>query len=1030
MKAFQMKTEFWIALGLHMRSLCGRLVLIALLALSSSSIGAEGLAPVRLVPREPMPIGLYGVPVGAERSFSVDVPVETRHIRKAWLDLIVDDIDETKEAILTLNDKTVIPVVGSVLGEAGHQGRLAVPVEALIAGRNTFTFTFADNLAGTTGGYIITDASLVLAVPREHAPKKQARKIVPLESERIFPAGDFPLDLRQGKPGDAVTLTFDLPDPAGVREAYLDLLAGDVDDPKEVSITLNDETPVATPRGLVGPRTGHAGRVALPTSSLRSGKNSVRLSFSSDGDGALKGFRIDDASLVLFRKKTRPGQALSDGLVLNYDFTAGSLPDEKGFVRDLSGKGGDGVVRPAKGSTQKMFSGVAAEGEEYRVAVKSGGDPARLGELQLLGRSWIDVPAGDLIRAIGNNGTVEVILRPIKGGVQEVLGFGSVSGGEYRHLGLHLLFNWRAGVDRIYCDMRADNIGAFYNRSVHKDTAPIPADLTPHQLVYQVRDGVGRFFHNGIPYEIQNTMGSSETGSLFAWIVDKGQSKANLRMSIGARLHPGGASLGFLGGLSAVRIYNRTLSTEEMRTNYRATVGADAPTPKSYRRWAEATAWQRPKVWLPREDRPVTKRTRPMLTATTIDFFDTPYTTKKPWTDDQTEALVKRVADAGFDIFYLRLGNGVAYWPSTSQDMYHKDNFTEGPTAVHVSARTMNALESFVKWCHHYNLKAFYWQTIYDDEITLRRNAPGTKEEKELGEYPMLSRFCRENPHMQWEHRDTWKDPDRGKQGYVHPGERRYWGGCLSYLYPEARAYRVNMCREYVEKYNVDGVAFSIRSHSVFGGTTWQKLIDRYGFNQPIVDEYKRLYGVDIRTQPFDRTKWAEIRGEGVTQLVREVHAYMKSAGKEFHMMANPGPGRGLDDMYYLKIGQAPMFWGKIDMDYAAWAKEGIMDTLMLHGTASEGYPSPWAAEVAHIRKILDGTGVPIIFFYRFYGGSRVPWDACRTDLAQLYNDDNLDGLNLYETDNIFPGGGPSRIYSGKLVPYLKELFTGKAPSE
>ena len=1019
-----------------MRSHCIRVGSTALAALvclapfSPASAAAADLASVRLLPRESLPLRLYDVPVGTEKSLSIDVPVELAHIRDAWLDLIVDDIDESKEAILMLNAETPIPVVGGILGESGHQGRLAVPVAGLVAGRNTFTFMFADNLGGTTGGYFITDASLVLAVPREHAPTKEARLIVPLESERIFPAAGLPVDLTEAKPGDGATLAFEVADLGGVREAFLDLLAGHIDDPREVRICLNDGPELEVPPAMAGPRTGHGGRIALSMDSLKPGRNTVRLSFADDEGGAWTGFRIDDAALVLFRERTQPGQVVAQELLLNYDFTAGSRPDERGIVRDLSGRGLDGVIRPAAGGTKRAFTGIATEDDDYRFTTGPGGEPARLTELQPMGRSWIDVPVDDRLRAVAETGTIEVILRPLKQGVQEILGFGSISGGETRHLGLHLRFDWRNPVRRIYCDMRAVDTGPFYQPSVHKDTVPVPADPVPHQLVYQMRDGVGRFFHNGIPYEIQNTTGSSETGSLFAWIVGKGKGKADLRMSIGALLHPGGASLGYLGGLSAVRIYDRALSPDEMRRNYRATTGADAPTPESHRRWAEATAWQRPKVWLPREDRPVTRRSRPMLTATTIDFFDTPHVTKRPWTDAETGVLVKRVADAGFDILYLRLGNGVAYWPAESQDMYHRHNFGKEADAVHVTTRTMDSLASFVKWCRRYGLRVFYWQTIYDDEITLQHNPPGSKEEAELGEYPMLSRFCRENPHMQWEHRDTWKDPEKGKQGYVRPGERRYWGGCLSYLYPQARAYRVNMCREYVEKYDVDGVCFSIRSHSVFGGGAWKELIDLYGFNQPIVDEYKRLYGVDIRTQPFDRAKWAKIRGEGVTQLVRETYAYMESAGKEFHMMANPGPGRGLDDMWYLKHGQAPMFWGKIDMDYAAWAKQGLMHAFMLYGTSAEGYPAEWVSEVEHVREALAPTGVPIIFFYRLLGGGRVPWAACRTDLIQLYNDDNLDGLNLYETDNIFPGGGPSRIYSGKMVPFLKDLFSRSVPPE
>ena len=39
-------------------------------------------------------------------------------------------------------------------------------------------------------------------------------------------------------------------------------------------------------------------------------------------------------------------QVVTDGLVLHYDFTGDSVPDEQGVIRDLSGNGLDAVIRP------------------------------------------------------------------------------------------------------------------------------------------------------------------------------------------------------------------------------------------------------------------------------------------------------------------------------------------------------------------------------------------------------------------------------------------------------------------------------------------------------------------------------------------------------------------------------------------------------------------------------------------------------------------------------------------------------------
>ena len=46
---------------------------------------------------------------------------------------------------------------------------------------------------------------------------------------------------------------------------------------------------------------------------------------------------------------------------------------------------------------------------------------------------------------------------------------------------------------------------------------------------------------------------------------------------------------------------------------------------------------------------------------------------------------------------------------------------------------------------------------------------------------------------------------------------------------------------------------------------------DDYGFNEPIVKEYKRRYGRDILREDFDLAKWRELRGEYFTLFLREL---------------------------------------------------------------------------------------------------------------------------------------------------------------
>jgi hypothetical protein len=63
---------------------------------------------------------------------------------------------------------------------------------------------------------------------------------------------------------------------------------------------------------------------------------------------------------------------------------------------------------------------------------------------------------------------------------------------------------------------------------------------------------------------------------------------------------------------------------------------------------------------------------------------------------------------------------------------------------------------------------------------------------------------------------------------------------------------------------------------------------DEFGYNQPIVDEYRSRYGVDIRTQEFDKNLWRYLRGEYVTQFLRELKAALKPYGRKLGMCLNP----------------------------------------------------------------------------------------------------------------------------------------------
>ena len=105
----------------------------------------------------------YDAEIGTKMNMVFERLMNPKKIKRAWLELLVDDIDDSREATIILNGGTRIRSQGGVLGEgAGHRGRLIVPVDALVEGANTFEFEFSDNLNGQTRGYTINESLLLL----------------------------------------------------------------------------------------------------------------------------------------------------------------------------------------------------------------------------------------------------------------------------------------------------------------------------------------------------------------------------------------------------------------------------------------------------------------------------------------------------------------------------------------------------------------------------------------------------------------------------------------------------------------------------------------------------------------------------------------------------------------------------------------------------------------------------------------------------------------------------------------------------
>lgn len=174
---------------------------------------------------------------------------------------------------------------------------------------------------------------------------------------------------------------------------------------------------------------------------------------------------------------------------------------------------------------------------------------------------------------------------------------------------------------------------------------------------------------------------------------------------------------------------------------------------------------------------------------------------------------------------------------------------------------------------------------------------------------------------------------------------RRYHWGVLELAYPEARRYLLEQMRRFSDAFAFDGVFLSVRTH-----TPPPDYADQFGFNQPIVDEYQRRYGKDILRQSFELDKWRDLRGEYLTQFLREAKAHLKTRGQKLSIGVAQGEHIG------------PPF-GNMTIEWQKWVAENIVDELVVghHTNQRATYPYRTQRAMGYIQDQDEAIGLPPI---------------------------------------------------------------------
>ena len=220
-------------------------------------------------------------------------------------------------------------------------------------------------------------------------------------------------------------------------------------------------------------------------------------------------------------------------------------------------------------------------------------------------------------------------------------------------------------------------------------------------------------------------------------------------------------------------------------------------------------------------------------------------------------------------------------------------------------------------------------------------------------------------------------------------GKERHICGFLSPAYPEVRAYWLRHVRECLDA-GVDGVDIRVQNHNKC--LEWE----RYGFEAPVVREFKKRYGVDITKEPFSAARHRALLGEFYTEFVKQASTLVRSRGKRLQVHIGPEEMLRAPHRHYMNLR-----W-----DWEGWIERGLIDEITIKDRPLVD-EALWARIVRHSRR----KRIPAYFCPRVTVGYEEPhwvrkWRLTLDDSIRL----GQNGLMLYESASHAQIGRSGRI--------------------
>jgi len=402
------------------------------------------------------------------------------------------------------------------------------------------------------------------------------------------------------------------------------------------------------------------------------------------------------------------------------------------------------------------------------------------------------------------------------------------------------------------------------------------------------------------------------------------------------------------------------------------------------------------------------KPAQPSRCIVDIDVNDEVFMRPKPMTQQDVKILLTDLKDNGCDTILVRMGflgllpyRTKLSYPVAFDEALGREKGKDEPCIEDMEKsiaqekpwcdryaqviKDFNPPAAFVKYGHEAGLKVIFWLDIFDDGF------PGFR-----------SKFIEEHPWCQW----------TGKDG------KTYFPGLISYAWPEARAFRVAQAKELLDL-GADGIHCSTSAHCRHLRNVHE--IDYYGYEKPVVDEYKKRYKVDIRTAPdFDREAWHNIKGDMMDLLYADLARVCHRRGKELWI--------GLQIGKHTIMPSDGYFGTNVVVRYSNhWKKlvdKGIADAFVLgdYEQMSLGKSNVyWSSKpdivvrghedlfswAAREYSPYCGSKTKLYLFGEWLFGDRIKLDKTFEDWANRVNNYNFDGIDIHEASNI---EGPSSL--------------------